>query len=51
VALEQNQHSGGEANPEGLKLEARRAEPGPLGSWRGASHTSPPAMGLREHCI
>jgi len=28
VASEQNQHCGGKARPEGLKLEARRAEPG-----------------------
>jgi len=28
VASERNQHCGGEAKPEGPKLEARRAEPG-----------------------
>jgi len=36
VASERNQHCGGEARPKGLKLEARMAELGAPGSWRGA---------------
>ena len=36
VASEQNQHCGGEARPQGPKLEARRAEPGVEFLGRGA---------------
>jgi len=35
VASERNQHCGDEARPKGPKREARKAEPGPPGSWRG----------------